>query len=84
MTQETPDTVPQAGLAPQPQQKAEIAIVGDQAVKMLDDIVSNLKDVSTQKGAVLRMIGIFQEAIGKELLIKGSNEEPLSVQDLWQ
>lgn len=90
MSQENPDTVPEANLTPPAQKTANIMIVGNEAVQMLDDIVASLKGTETLKGvdaqkyAVLRMIGIFKAAIGQEILIKEPDKEPLSVPNLWR
>lgn len=84
MSQEIPDEVPGIELAPAPQRRAEITIMGDDAVDLLDKLVSHMKGVNTQKFAILRMMGIFEAAVGKQIMIKGEEGEPLVVRDLWK
>ena len=83
---ETPgvDNVPAVSLGAPPQQHTDIQIVGDEAVKMLRDLVSHLDGVSDEKGAILRMIGIFHAAVGRSILIQEAGSPPQQVKGLWR
>lgn len=78
------DPVPAVQWGAPPQAKADIQIVGNDAVQMLDDLVQSLANVTDQKGAILRMIGIFHAAIGEEVLVQELGGEPRAVQGLWR
>lgn len=78
------DVVPTTAFGAPPPKHVEISIVGNDAVRMLEEIVSNLVGVNDHKGAVLRMIGVFHAAIGKSVLVQEGDSEPLVVQGLWR
>lgn len=84
MAQDEIDQVPKLDLGPPPQRKADFSIVGTKAVDLLDELVSHLKGVNDHKQAVLRMMGIFEAAMDKQILIQGEEGEPLVVQGLWK
>ena len=84
MSEPTIDVVPSTALGAAPQATADIHIVGNEAVEMLNALAGHLAGVADPKGAVLRMIGIFHAAIGRDLLVQERGGEARMVQDLWR
>jgi len=78
------DEVPDVRLGRRPPDTADIHLEGDRAVGLLRDLVLSLANVSSEKEAVLRMIGIMHSAIGHPVLIDLDDAEPRVVQDLWK